>query len=306
MECLQNKVILITGASTGIGGHTAKMLSKFKPRLALVARSADKLKDVQTQCQEAGCGKGNVIAINADLVKHEDLARVVAETVKAFGQLDVLINNAAAIVMNDVETTTPEGFDRTMAVNIRAPFFLSQAAMPHLRKTKGCIINISSIAGQRPFMETAAYGISKAALEHFTRTLALELAPTGVRVNALTVGMTPTDTTEEMTKIMGVKSAYELSDMTQLQPLGGNCSMDDIAKVVTFLASDLSAAMTGTCLPVERGFLVVPPTKPAAMEKAMAPMKNIGDLNPTSTQERMDQLKKMIAPKTPADFSSKK
>ncbi|XP_070173014.1 uncharacterized oxidoreductase TM_0325-like isoform X2 [Littorina saxatilis] len=258
--------------------------------------TTDKLKDVQTQCQEAGCGKGNVITLTADLGKQEDLSRVIADTVKAFGQLDVLVNNAAAFVYNDVETTTPESFDRTMAVNIRAPFFLSQAAMPHLRKTSGSIINISSVAGMRPFTEAAAYGVSKAALDHFTRTLALELAPSGVRVNAITVGGTTTDTQAEMMKAMGTE-LVDTTASTKLQPLGGFCSMEDIGKVVTFLASDLSAAMTGTCLPVDRGFSLVSPALPDEVLERLSAMKNIGDTNPMSTQQRTEQMKAMAQAK---------
>ncbi|KAK7480612.1 hypothetical protein BaRGS_00028188 [Batillaria attramentaria] len=101
------------------------------------ARSADKLKTVQAACEQAGSGKGNVATVVADVGKQEDLERIIKEAVAAFGVLDVLVNNAAALVINDVEHTSPESFDRTIAVNLRAPFFLSQAAMPHLKKTGG-------------------------------------------------------------------------------------------------------------------------------------------------------------------------
>ncbi|KAK7090751.1 uncharacterized oxidoreductase TM_0325-like [Littorina saxatilis] len=293
LETLANKVILITGASTGIGGYTAKFLSKFKPKVAIVARSTEKLKEVQKQCEEAGAGKGNVLPITADMAKQEDLSKVIDETVKAFGQIDTLVNNAAAFAINDIETTKPETFNRIIAVNLRAPFFLSQLAMPHLKKTKGSIVNISSVAAHRAVVDVAAYCISKAALEHFTRVLALEIASAGVRANAIVVGGTMTDTQSESLQLLGNEVMYELSDLKKIQPLGGTCSMEDVAKVIGFLSSDLSCAMTGTSIPVDRGSLVVPPAQPEAVSEQLSAMKNMGDFNPVATQLRLEQIGSM-------------
>ncbi|KAK7480576.1 hypothetical protein BaRGS_00028152 [Batillaria attramentaria] len=282
MTSLLNKVVLVTGASTGIGAHTAKFMAKYKPKLVLVARSPNKLQAVVT--------------IKADLAKHEDLGRVVSGAVSAFGQLDVLVNNAAAGLISDVEHTSPDSFDRCMAVNIRAPFFLSQAAMTHLKKTEGSIVNISSVAAQVADSGIAAYSISKAALEHFTRIMAFELAPSNVRVNALTVGFTTTDTQLEFARLVGLgPPTPDVTDPRKEatrkgQPLGGVCSMEDIAKVVTFLASDLASAITGTCIPVDRGCLLT-----AFHQEAFGDVRNTGDYNPVPTEVKMKELAEALA-----------
>ncbi|KAK7480573.1 hypothetical protein BaRGS_00028149 [Batillaria attramentaria] len=293
MASLLNKVVLVTGASTGIGAYTAKYMAKYKPKLVLVARSQDKLKAVQKSCIGAGCAEDSVVTMTADLGKHEDLERVVSGAVSAFGQLDVLMNNAAAFAMNDVEHTTPEAYDRCMAVNIRTPFFLSQAAIAHLKKMQGSIVNISSVSAHLADNNFAAYSISKAALEHFTRIMAYELAPSNVRVNAISVGFTLTDTKLDYARIMGM--APEFADprseaMLKSQRLGGACSMEDIAKVVTFLTSDLASAVTGTCVPVDRGCLLT-----AEGDEAGDQFLNTGDFNPVPTEVKMKELAETFA-----------
>jgi len=294
LESLASKVILITGGSTGIGCHAAKYLAKHKAKIAIVARSVDKLKEVQKECEDSGAGKGNVIAIPADLAKQEELPKIVNETVKAFGKLDTLVNNAAAFAINDVETTKPDTFNRILGVNLRAPFFLAQHAMPHLKKSQGSIINVSSVAAHRAVVDVAAYCVSKAALEHLTKVLALELAPSGVRCNALCVGGTMTDTQDLSLKLFGAELMYEMSDLKKIQPLGGTCSMEDISKVLAFLASDLAGAMTGTSVPVDRGSLVVPPAQPDAVSEQLAALRNMGDFNPQPTQTRLQEASKSI------------
>ncbi|KAK7502983.1 hypothetical protein BaRGS_00005609 [Batillaria attramentaria] len=296
MASLLNKVVLITGASTGIGACTAKFMAKYKPKLVLVARSPNKLQAVQKNCIEAGCAEDSVVTITADLGKHEDLGRVVSGAVSAFGQLDVLVNNAFAGIISNVEHTSPDAYDRCMAVNIRAPFFLSQAAMTHLKKTEGSIVNISSISAQMVDNNLAAYSISKAALEHFTRIMAYELAPSNVRVNALTVGVTTTDTLLEFARLMGLgPSTPDGTDtrneaMLKSQPLGGACSMEDIAKMVTLLTSDLASAITGTCIPVDRGALLA-----ASHQDAVGDFHNMGDYNSVPTEVKMKQLSEAFA-----------
>nr|KAG5710970.1 hypothetical protein BaRGS_013704 [Batillaria attramentaria] len=213
-------------ASTGIGACTAKFMAKYKPKLVLVARSPNKLQAVQKNCIEAGCAEDSVVTITADLGKHEDLGRVVSGAVSAFGQLDVLVNNAFAGIISNVEHTSPDAYDRCMAVNIRAPFFLSQAAMTHLKKTEGSIVNISSISAQM---------------------------------------VDGTDTRNEA--------------MLKSQPLGGACSMEDIAKMVTLLTSDLASAITGTCIPVDRGALLA-----ASHQDAVGDFHNMGDYNSVPTE----------------------
>ncbi|XP_071096462.1 dehydrogenase/reductase SDR family member 4-like [Haliotis cracherodii] len=250
MASLENKVIIITGTSSGIGAQTALHLAQYKPRLVLVARRQELLEKVAEQCREKGLPKDKIFILPADLSKLEDLERIVSETVKKFGQIDVLVNNAAAMAgMTGVGSYTPEAFQKIMDVNLKAPMFLSQAAVPHLKKTKGSIINISSTAATEATPFFTIYCASKAGLDQFTNCLALEMAPFDVRVNTIRPGLILTDSmanipnmTEKM-KEMGKSS----------QPLRGVGEGLDIAKVVKFLASDDSVFMTGENLYVDGG-----------------------------------------------------
>lgn len=121
----------------------------------------------------------------ADLMSEADTASLVDETVKAFGRLDILVNNAGVLEMGTIENTSLEQYDRVMSVNVRSIYQLTMLATPELVKTKGNVINVSSVNGIRSFPGVLAYNVSKAALDQFTRCVALELAPKQVRVNAV-------------------------------------------------------------------------------------------------------------------------
>ena len=130
---------------------------------------------------------GSVLLLQAELSEFDRLPELVAHAVGRFGQLDALVNNASAFFPTPLGSTTPAQWDALFAANVRAPFFLAQAAAPHLRASHGAIVNLADIHGERPLRDHAVYGMSKAALLHMTQALALELAPQ-VRVNAVSPG----------------------------------------------------------------------------------------------------------------------
>lgn len=182
------KVVLITGASSGIGAVTAKYLTHLGASVVMTGRNVESLKKSGAKC----VGKHEPLLIAADVTKEEDNARVIEETINKYGKLDVLINNAGRGVFGSIETTSLDQLDDMLNINVRGAYHITMLAVPHLIKSKGNIVNVSSITGIRVFPNSLAYCISKAALDQFTRCVALELAPKQVRVNSVNPGNTLT------------------------------------------------------------------------------------------------------------------
>lgn len=180
------KVVLITGASSGIGEGTAKYFAKYGATLVLTGRNEDNLNKVGVACE--ALSKQKPLLLVADVTKVEDNKRVVQEITSKLGRLDVLINNAGIIASGSIENTSLEQYDEVMNTNVRAVYHLTMLAVPLLIECKGNIVNVSSVAGNRSFPGILAYGISKAAIDQFTRCVALELAAKQVRCNAVNPG----------------------------------------------------------------------------------------------------------------------
>lgn len=178
------KVVLITGASSGIGARTAQKLSQLGAVLSLNGRKLENLEKVASECK----GNEKPFLVPGDITNENDTKRIFEETIKKFGKLDVLINNAGIIETGTIETTSLEQYDRVMNTNIRSIYHLTMLAVPHLIKTQGNVVNVSSVNGIRSFPGVLAYNLSKAAVDQFTRCTALELAPKNVRVNSVNPG----------------------------------------------------------------------------------------------------------------------
>lgn len=254
MASLKDKVVLITGSGdeTGIGAATALHLVQFKPKLVLTGRNKDRLDTVRKLVQEKGQTEDDLLLVVADLTVEEDLRRLVQDTIDKFNRLDVLVNNAAVIVYHTMMDTTMEEFDYIMNTNLRSAFYLTKLCLPYLIKTKGCIVNVSSISGLRMFTGESVYGVSKAGLDHFTGVLALEMAKDGVRVNSVNPGVVRTKI--QMKGGMSAETYKEYIERQNLKhPLGGIAEPEDVAKAITFLASDESSFITGELLAVDGG-----------------------------------------------------
>lgn len=163
------KVVIVTGASSGIGAGAAVHFSKLGAKIVITGRNEENLKKTASSCD------GEVLSIVADLNIEEDRARIINETIAKFGKLDVLVNNAGLGENGDILTTTLDQYDKVMNTNVRSVFHLTQLATPHLIETKGNIVNVSSVAGPRQFPNLLAYCMSKAAIDQFTKCVALEL-----------------------------------------------------------------------------------------------------------------------------------
>lgn len=241
------KVVLITGASSGIGAATANHLAKLGASLSLSGRNVANLKQVETNCQAKNC-----FTVAGDVTNERDTERILKETIDRYGKLDVLINNAGILESGTIENTSLEQYDRVMNTNIRSIYHLTMLAVPHLIQAKGSIVNVSSVNGIRSFPGVLAYNISKASVDQFTRCVALELAPKGVRCNSVNPGVTVTN----LHKRGGMnEEAYAkfLEHSRTTHALGRPGQVSELAEAIAFLASDAASFITGASLPVDGG-----------------------------------------------------
>ncbi|XP_060080328.1 3-oxoacyl-[acyl-carrier-protein] reductase FabG-like isoform X1 [Ylistrum balloti] len=258
MSALTDKVVIITGASSGIGASTCVHLSQYNPKLVLASRNVTNLTKVSQECQAKGLSSDRILVIQCDVDKENDLENLVDITISKFGQIDVLVNNAGSSVYRSIMETTLDMFDQTVRTNLRAPFYLSQLCIPHLIKTQGNIVNISSISSTKAFPTAVAYCIAKAGLDHLTRTLAVDLAPKKVRVNSVNPGVIITNFQKNAGMADDIYTQY-IDRQKSLQPLGGAGDPEEVAKAIRFLASDESSFVTGQLIFVDGGRHVFSP-----------------------------------------------
>ncbi|HEX8352352.1 MAG TPA: glucose 1-dehydrogenase [Pyrinomonadaceae bacterium] len=246
---LEGRAALVTGATSGIGRATALRFAEAGASLALVGRDRGALEEVAGEISRGGRG---VLKIYADVTDEEQAANAVRSAVENLGGLDVLVNAAGTISNGTVETTPLGAWDAMMNVNLRSVFHLMQLAAPHLEKRPGNVVNVSSVTGLRAFPGVLAYCVSKAGVDQLTRCAALELAPKGVRVNAVNPGVVVT----EIHKRGGMgaeKYADFLEHSKTTHPLGRVGSADEVAELILFLASDRAAWITGATYSIDGG-----------------------------------------------------
>ncbi|XP_061721454.1 3-oxoacyl-[acyl-carrier-protein] reductase FabG-like [Cydia pomonella] len=247
------KVVLVTGASSGIGAAAAVLFAKQGACVALVGRNEAKLANVAQQCGQHG---PQPLVIKADVADERQASTIVQQTIEKFGKLDVLINNAGISRQGSLlEGNILEAYDVVMQTNVRAVIHLTTIAVPHLIKTKGNIINTGSTAALHvpKLLTLTSYCVSKAALDHFTRCAALELAPHGVRVNSVNPGPVKTDILENCgwQNADAIWENYKKS--TALNRIG---EPEEIAELMLFLASDKAKSITGSICLSDNGYLL--------------------------------------------------
>ena len=249
MEELKEKTAIITGATSGIGRAVAVKFAAEGSRVAAIGRNRKNLDALQNEIEQAG---GIVKTIRADVTDESDAQKIVETTVENFRQIDILINAAGIIGNGTIENTALNDWDEMMNVNLRSVFALMQKTIPFLEKTKGNIVNVSSVAGLRSFPGVLAYCVSKAGIDQLTRCASLELAPKQIRVNAVNPGVVVT----ELHKRSGMNEenyAAFLEKSKQTHPLGRAGSPDEVADLILFLASEKAGWITGVTYSIDGG-----------------------------------------------------
>jgi len=235
------RTAIVTGAARGIGLATARQFLDQGMAVAMVDYDAEEL-------ATATEGLENVLPLALDVSKPEDAQAIVDETLKAFGRVDCLVNNAGVADFGPIEETTYKRWRRIMQTNLDGVFLVSQAATPALKATKGAIVNIASISGLRASTLRVAYGTSKAGVIQLTEQQAAELGEHGIRANCVAPGPVRTKLA------MAVHTQDIIDAYHDAIPLNRYGSEDEIANVITFLCSDKASFVTGQTIAVDGGF----------------------------------------------------
>jgi glucose 1-dehydrogenase len=256
MKGLQGKTALVTGASSGIGQAIAIRLAQEGCNVAINYRSSpEAAQDTQEQAIQTACNGVEACGVRSLLVKGDvsqeaDIHQMIAETIEKLGSLDILVNNAGIQTEKPSHEVTAENFDRVLNVNLRGAFFCARESIKHWleRGQSGVIINISSVHEIIPRPLYVTYSISKGGMENMTKTLALEYAAQGIRVNAIAPGATVTPINDAWTDDPEKRAQVESHI-----PMGRAGTSDEMAAAVAFLASDEAAYITGQTLFIDGG-----------------------------------------------------
>jgi len=246
MEGLKDKVVIVTGGTSGIGRAAALNFAERGAKVLITGRRAAPLR-------RATGDHPHIAGVTADVSVPADAARTINETLNTWGRVNILVNNAGAGAILSMADANAEKIASIFAVNVIGPSLLSAAALPYLAASKGSIVNVSSTFGHKAAAGLSHYAASKAALDHLTRCWALELAPQGVRVNAVAAGPTETGA---LTGMMGLspEQAEAVKERERERiPLGRRGNPEEVARWIVALADPTSEWVTGQVITVDGG-----------------------------------------------------
>ena len=247
---LKDKAALITGGGTGVGKATALLFAKEGAKVIITGRREQILQEAVAEPEDDNI---EIEYLVSDVSKEEDCKAAVNYAVNKFGRIDILFNNAGVLYKEITHETTTEQWCNTFNVNVRGMYLMSKYAIPHmLEQSYGIIVNNSSILGLKASPGFAAYNSSKGAVNQLTRSMALEYADKGIRVNAICLGTVYTPLVEEMFEQWGDKEAAR-ERYISVHPIGRLAEPEEIAPAVLFLCDDNVSFMTGTMLSVDGG-----------------------------------------------------
>ncbi len=247
---LSPRAALVTGASRGIGRATAEILAKAGARVAIDYRRDDRA--AEEFVRDTRAAGGEALALAGDVSRPEAARQLVHDVVAAWGRLDILVNSAGIWEEDEAGEENLDVWDRTFALNVRGAHVVTDAAIPHIEREGGSIVFVSSTAGQRGEARHSAYAASKGALISYTKSLASELGPRGIRVNCIAPGWVETDMTAGVLSDPDARAEIERSI-----PLGRLARPEDVAGAILFLVSDLARHVHGEVLNVNGGSVLV-------------------------------------------------
>ena len=243
------RAAIVTGASSGLGRAASLRLARDGYAVLAVGRDDDALANVCAEIERAG---GRAARLVTDVTSADGPSTIVARALAAFDGIDAIVNGAGVIASGGVAETTDAGWDAMMDVNVRAPFRLIREAAAALSSRRGAVVNISSVAGLRSFPGLVSYAVSKAAVDQLTRCAALDLAPKGVRVNAVNPGVVVTNL-HKRGGMDAAKYAEFLERSKTTHPLGRPGQPEEIADLIAFLLSPASGWITGETIAIDGG-----------------------------------------------------
>ncbi len=249
----KDKVVLITGAGVGIGRAAAVRFGKEGAKVAVNSLTPANGMETLRLIKEAG---GDGVYIQGDVSRAADARRMVEETVKAFGRLNILVNNAGIIIPGRVDNMAEEDWDRTMAVNLKGVFLVSKYAIPEMRKNGGgVIVHNASVLALRGVRERGAYSASKGGVVSLTKAMAADYLSENIRVNCVCPGTTYTPSLERRIQAFPDREKA-LADFIARQPMGRLGKEEEIAAAILFAASDEAAFMTGATIAIDGGLSI--------------------------------------------------
>jgi NAD(P)-dependent dehydrogenase (short-subunit alcohol dehydrogenase family) len=253
---LSSRVALVTGSTSGIGRGIAQHFSELGAAVVVHGTSREKGDAAVAAIEDAGA---RAAFVRADLTDPAACQTLVTEAMRAFGRIDVLVNNPGDFTRGTIESTSLALWDRIQAINLRAPFLLIQAVIPHMRaQGGGSIVNIGSVNAYIGEPKLCAYSVSKGGLMTLTKNAAAFLSQYRIRVNQVNVGWTLTEGEHEV-KLAEGKGAHWLEDAVKTRPFGRLLEPRDIAYAAAYFASDQSACVTGTVMDLEQYPVGAPP-----------------------------------------------
>ncbi len=246
---LEHKVALITGGGTGIGAGIAKMFAREGAQVVICGRNEDSLKKTASEIDQDG---GEIMHCIADVSSQKSIQDMMNTVMLKFGPVDILVNNAGVYIPDDVTSTSEEEWDTVMDIDAKGVYLMAKAVLPDMiKKGKGKIINIASIAGLFGFEKSAAYCAAKGAVVNLTREMALDYAPKGICVNAIAPGVIDTDMTKPFLDNEQAKQGF-----LSKTPVGRVGTPEDIAHGAVYLASDESDFVVGHIVTIDGGWTI--------------------------------------------------
>lgn len=246
---LKDKVAIITGSSKGIGQGCARVFAREGAAVVIVSRTAEPGLAMAKEIQDKG---GRAIYIQTDVSRSEQVQNMINRTIEAFGRLDILINNAGYHISKNIEETSEEEWDFIINTNLKSVFLCSKYALPHLRKTKGCIINISSMVGLVGQSNAGAYSATKGGIIAMTKGMALDFARDGIRVNCICPGWIRTPLVDDwFSQQPDEQKARDY--INSVHPLGRIGTSEECGRIALFLATEDASFMTGSIVTVDGG-----------------------------------------------------